>query len=288
MPEPTTGRTALSPAKQSLLAQRLRRAQTVTDAIRPREPGQRPPVSSSQEGLWFIEQMAPGTTAYTVAVGCSLRGELDISALEGAFAAVTGRHEALRMAFPAGPDGAPVVVIAEPAAPGLRVIDMTANGGPAADQQGALHRAAVDFAAEPLDLATGPLFRQALIRADAGHHVLVLAVHHIIADGWAVELLVQEILAAYDALCAGRPMALPELPVQYGDYAVWQRERLADSRWAASVSYWRGQLAELPSLDVSASMRPAEQSFLGANHRFELDPELTACGTPERAAPAPP
>jgi amino acid adenylation domain-containing protein len=275
MPDPASARAALSPAKQTLLAQRLRRAQTAADAIRPRDAGQQPVLSSSQEGLWFIEQMTPGTTAYTVAVGCSLLGDLNVSALEGALAAVTARHEALRMTFPAGPDGAPVVVIAAPTAPELRVIDMTVIGGPAACEQGALQEAAADFAAEPLDLAAGPLFRPALIRAGVGHHVLVLAVHHIIADGWAVELLTREILTAYDALSAGRRAALPELPVQFGDYAVWQRERLAGPQLAGSVSYWRNQLADLPTLDLSASARPAEQSFLGANYRFEIDPALT-------------
>jgi amino acid adenylation domain-containing protein len=274
MPEPAAARAALSSDRQTLLAQRLRRAQTAAGAIRPREPGRRPPLSSSQEGLWFVEQMTPGTAAYTVAVGCSLRGELNRSALEGALAAVTTRHEALRMRFPAGPDGAPVVIIAAPTAPELRLIDMAA-AGPAADERGVLQQAAADFTAEPLDLASGPLFRHALIRADAGHHVLVLALHHIIADGWAVELLTREILDAYDALSTGRPLALPALPVQFGDYAVWQRERLASSQLAASISYWRDQLAELPSLDVSAGVRPAEQSFLGADYSFELGRELT-------------
>jgi amino acid adenylation domain-containing protein len=277
MPDPVRSRTALSPAKQALLAQRLQRARTSDQAFRPRPPGQAPPLSSGQEGLWFVDRLAPGSTAYSIPLGWRLRGDLDVSALAGTLREIRGRHEALRMRFPAGPDGAPATVIDDPSPVALPLIDLTSLQLDRNEQVLRAASAAAEVAAEPFDLAAGPLIRQALIRIADDDHVLVLVLHHIVADGWSVEILAREIWALYDQLRQGRTPELPDLPVQFGDFAVWEAERLSGSALEPAMAYWRDQLADVPALELTvAGLRPPEQSFDGALHEFELEPDLAA------------
>jgi amino acid adenylation domain-containing protein len=136
---------------------------------------------------------------------------------------------------------------------------------------------ASEVEAEPFDLAAGPLIRSALIRMADDDHVLVLVLHHIIADGWSVEILAREIWAIYAQLCAGGAPELPALPVQFGDFAAWEAGRLSASALEPGMVYWRDQLADVPALELTvANPRPPKQSFDGASHEFELEPELTA------------
>jgi amino acid adenylation domain-containing protein len=276
MPDSSGSTVALSPAKQALLARRLQRAGTSGPTVRPRQPGQAPPLSSGQESLWFLDRLVPGSTAYSISSGWRLSGDLDRPALAQALRAVTGRHEALRMRFPAGPDGAPVMLIDDQSRVELTLIDLASLRS---DGSSLLRStsAAAEVAAEPFDLAAGPLIRSALIRIADDDHVLVLVLHHIIADGWSVEILAREIWAVYGQLTRGDAPELPDLPIQFGDFAAWEAERLSSPVLESGLSYWRDQLADLPALQLTAaSQRPPEQTFDGALHEFELEPGLAA------------
>ncbi|MGA4987029.1 amino acid adenylation domain-containing protein [Nonomuraea bangladeshensis] len=253
----------LSPAKQALLAQRLRRRAAAT-TVPPRPPGTPPPLSHAQERLWFLEQYAPGTAAYTVSCTARVTGELDEGALRRAVREVAARHESLRSRFTTAEDGTPQLVIDPEPAPEFLV---AAAGTP--EEARTLVSAEL---ARPFDLATGPLLRVLLIRlpSDAGDdHVLMLAAHHAVADGWSWDVVLGELFT----LLADRE---PEpLPVQYGDYALWQRERTGSAAYRADVDYWRAQLAGVPALELPTDLpRPAEQTFAGAAHGFRLDAEL--------------
>lgn len=171
-----------------------------------------------------MEQFAPGTAAYNIPVARRLRGPLDRPALQRALDAVLARHETLRSRYPSTDDGRPVLEIAEPGPFALRTADAAG-----VEEAG---RLVDELAAEPFDLVTGPLVNAALIRLADDDHVLLLVVHHSVSDGWSSEVLVSEMLRGYAAYASGRPDPLPELPVQYGDFAVWQRERLTGARLA--------------------------------------------------------
>ncbi|MGP4097981.1 amino acid adenylation domain-containing protein [Nonomuraea sp. KM90] len=258
--------TGLSPAKQALLAQRLRR-RTATTTIPPRPEGTAPPLSHAQERLWFLEQYVPGTPAYTVSCTARVRGELDHDALRRAVHEVAARHESLRSRFVTSDDGMPRVVIDPVAAPEFWT---TSAGSP--EEARALVSAVL---ARPFDLAAGPLLRVLLVRlgpADhAADHVLMLAAHHAVADGWSWDVVLNELFALHD----GKPLAAP--PVQYGDYALWQRERVGTPGYLADVDYWRRQLSGVPPLELPTDLpRPAEQAFAGAAHGFRLDAGLVS------------
>ena len=170
---------------------------------------------------WFMEQYAPGTAAYAIPIAVRLRGPFDVSALQRAIGGLISRHEALRMTFPATVDGRPEARVAEAAEVPLVVVAPPAGG---TRQVYDVLRAA---AAEPFDLATGPLLRALLTSLADDDHVLVLAGHHIVGDGWSSDVLVRELVELYRAAVTGRPAELAELPIQYGDFARWQREQLA-------------------------------------------------------------
>ncbi|MDF5754047.1 non-ribosomal peptide synthetase/MFS transporter [Spongiactinospora sp. TRM90649] len=250
--------TTLSPDKKAVLAQRLRR-RTKVRAIDPREPGTEPPPTPAQERLWFLEQYRPGTAAYTIPLVVRVRGHLDGPTLEAALAGVADRHESLRMRFPTDDDGRPGVVIDPQPRVELVVTE-------AVDEAGA-HAIGAELLARTFDLAGGPLWRAALITIAPGDHLLVLAVHHIVADGWSADVILREVLT----LCGGG--ALEEPGAQYGDYALWERAR----DHGGELGYWRDRLDGLPALDLPTDLsRPAEQSSAGAGHEFRIDADLAA------------
>ena len=249
----------LSPAKQALLAQRLRRgAVEAQRRIIPVRPAGDPPLSHAQERLWFLEQFAPGTGQLTIRVSLRLRGQLDVAALDAALDAITASHDALRMRYPATWDGQPRVVIADDAALPLTIRD--------SPDEAAAHALVADFMAAPFDLAVGPVARALLVRLGAGDHVLALAMHHIAADGWSVDLLLRELFARID----GRTTDAPE--VGYGDYAAWQRGLDLPSH---DLEFWKKQLVGLEPLDLPADRpRPPERTYAGAAWGFALDAGL--------------
>ncbi|MBX6381891.1 MAG: amino acid adenylation domain-containing protein, partial [Microbispora sp.] len=224
----------------------------------PRPPGTRPPLSHAQERLWFLEQYAPGTTAYTVAFAVRLEGgEIDETALERALIEVARRHESLRTRFVTTDDGTPEIVLDDEPSVGFRL-----TGDPAAVQE-ELNR--------PFDLATGPLLRALLVRLGAREHVLLLTMHHAVTDGWSCDIVMEELLALHEAYRTGTDAGLAPPPVQYGDYALWERGRTYDD----DIRYWRERLAGLPPLELPTDLpRPPEQGPAGAAHTFVLDREL--------------
>ncbi|MFC4586112.1 non-ribosomal peptide synthetase/MFS transporter [Sphaerisporangium corydalis] len=255
----------LSAGKQALLAQRLRRRpQARAEHLIPRRaPGLAPPLSYAQERLWFMDQLVPGAAAYTIVLTLRLRGPLDADALEAAVVQVADRHEALRTRFPAGDDGRPAAVVEDSA--GVRPARAKAGS-----EQEARELVAA-LAAEPFDLAAGPLLRPLLVRLDAEDHVLALAVHHIACDGWSCDLLTSEILTRYETAMRGEgaeAVTGERGALDYGDFAVWQRR---EQEAGGDLAYWSGRLAGLPPLDVFTDHpRPARQTFAGAAHGFRL------------------
>ncbi|MGY0234389.1 amino acid adenylation domain-containing protein [Longispora urticae] len=253
---------ALSAAKRALLERRLHGARTaVADGIPRRAPGN-PPLSYAQERVWFMEQLAPGTVAYTIPVVRRLGGPLDADALGRALDALVARHEVLRTRYPATEDGVPVAHVEPVVRVELRRAVGDADARVLAETE------------EPFDLAEGPVLRALLVELGPEEHVLVLTVHHIACDGWSVDVLTGELFADYAAFAAGDPSPVAEPAVQYGDFAAWQRGRTADR--AGDMDYWRAQLTGLEPLALPTDRaRPAEQTYVGAAHGFTVDAALT-------------
>jgi amino acid adenylation domain-containing protein len=233
------------------------------------------PLSFAQRRLWFLDQLSPGSPVYNIPYALSLEGRLDAGALEAALTEVVRRHEALRTAFPSL-DGEPYQAIA-PADPSpLPIVDLQGLEEPI---RGAEAAALLEKDSQrPFDLETGPLFRSALLRLAPERHSLLLTMHHIVSDGWSMEVLLRELTALYEAFAADRPSPLPELPVQYADFAVWQRQWLSGEALSRQLEYWRRQLAGSPAgLDLPTDFpRPALQTFNGATRSAELPAELSS------------
>src|SRR6185369_13402796 len=175
--------------------------------------------------LWFLDQLEPGTATYNVPFGIRLSGQLDVGALERAISEVVRRHETLRTRF-VEEDGTARQVIAEGAAVALPLIDLSSR--PEAEQEAEVQRLAGIEGEQAFDLAQGQLWRVRLLRLRAAEHVLLFTMHHIVSDAWSMNILTREVSTLYSAYVAGREPALAELPIQYADYAVWQREWLQD------------------------------------------------------------
>ncbi|HEX9936859.1 MAG TPA: amino acid adenylation domain-containing protein [Longimicrobium sp.] len=231
------------------------------------------PLSLAQQRLWFLEQLGGLGSTYHFPMRRRLRGPLDRAALERALAEIVRRHETLRTTF-AEVDGEPVQVIAPFVGFALPVDDLSGLGE--ADREAAVRRRAGEEAARPFDLAAGPLFRAALLRLGAEDHVLLLSMHHIVSDGWSTGVIYRELSALYAAYREGRESPLSELPVQYADYAVWQREQVEGEVLERQLSYWRERLAGAPELlELPADHpRPTVRSYRGETVPVELSPEL--------------
>jgi amino acid adenylation domain-containing protein len=231
------------------------------------------PLSYAQQRLWFFEQFQPETSVYTQATAVRLSGELDVEALRRTLSEIVARHEVLRTTF-AVVAGEAIQVIGPPADLPLPVTDL---GHLPDDEREAevLARAAAETA-RGFDLERGPLLRLGLLRLGAREHVLLFACHHIVSDGWSIGVFLSELSALYPAFRAGLPSPLPALPVQYADYAAWQRAWLQDEVFDRQLAYWRNQLADLPILAVPTDRpRPAVQSFRGATLTFDLPADLS-------------
>jgi amino acid adenylation domain-containing protein len=241
------------------------------------------PVSYAQERLWFLDQLEPGSPAYNVVAAYRLTGPLDVDALEQALQEVVRRHEALRTTFTAV-DGQPVQVIHSQlqrhSDGALAVVDLAhlerhSDGAEAEARRlmGLERRAA-------FNLEEGPLLRASLLRLGAEEHILLLSVHHIVTDGWSMGILRRELSALYHAFSKGQPSPLPELAIQYADYATWQREWLQGQVLEAQLAYWLAHLHPLPpALDLPADhQRPPIQTFHGSTRTFCIPQALTgAC-----------
>ncbi len=230
-------------------------------------------LSFSQQRLWFLAQLPGASEAYHMPLALRLRGPLDPAALARALDALTARHEVLRTRFVATA-GTPFQVV-DPPDTGFALRSQDLSGSPDAEER--LAELAREAAAEPFDLAAGPLARGRLITLGADHHALLLTLHHIVSDGWSMTVLTRELGELYAAFRRGEESPLPPLPVQYADYAAWQRQWLAEDGPDEDGDYWRTALAGAPALlEVPADRpRPAEQDYRGGSVPIELGPELT-------------
>src|SRR5271165_131568 len=230
------------------------------------------PTSFGQRRLWFLDQVTPGTPAYNLARAFRLTGSLDQTALAEALQLVASRHESLRTIFAPADDDVIQVVLSEPNFD-LPVLDFT--GLPAAQREQAALRIAGEEASKPFDLSTGPLLRGKLLRIGSGDHILVLVIHHIITDGWSMNLLFHEMGELYAGLVAGRQAQLPTLNLQYSDYSRWQRTSITGDFLAGEINYWKKKLqgAETVLQLPTDRPRPGAHSGRGKTIQFDLSHE---------------
>ncbi|AKN74586.1 hypothetical protein QR97_36995 [Streptomyces sp. PBH53] len=266
---------ALSAERRALLTLELarRRAATNRPVRRPR-PGPEPrfPLSYAQERLWFLDQADPGTTAYVMPGGMRLRGPLDPEALGRALTEIVRRHEALRTTFPAE-GGKPEQCIGRPRPVPLPVTDLR-TAAPQ-DREAAVAECCRAEAVRPFDLTRDLMLRARLLRLADDDHVLLLSLHHIAADGWTLDVLKHEIGVLYNAFRQGTEHDLPELEVQYADYAVWQRDWLGQGLLREQLTYWRERLEDTPVLELPADFPgAAERTWRGASVPFTVPARL--------------
>jgi amino acid adenylation domain-containing protein len=227
------------------------------------------PLSFAQQRLWFIGQLDPGNSTYNIPAAVRLRGSLNLSALERSVNEIVKRHEALRTTFPMV-DGRPVQLIAPTLIMTLPVIDLREL--PESERETEVQRLVAEEARKPFDFAVGPLVRITLVRVGEEEHVGLLTMHHIVSDGWSTGILIREMALLYDAFSSGRSSPLPELPIQYADFAHWQRQWLQGEILETQVGYWKEQLGGSPPLLELPTdhSRPPMQTFRGARQSFLL------------------
>ncbi|MDK3025010.1 amino acid adenylation domain-containing protein [Cupriavidus taiwanensis] len=221
------------------------------------------PLSYAQQRQWFLHRFAPDSAAYHISSRVDLRGELDIGALQAAFAMLARRHEALRTVFLADPDGKVRQHVRAEASIELPLTDLSA------DPTSADARAAA-IAEAPFDLGSAPLLRVHLLRLGAAHHRLVLAMHHIVSDGWSMQLLIDELAAAYRAQRTGQPLPLAKQDIGYTDYAVWQRNWLEAGEQARQLAWWRQALDGAPGVLALPADRPRPAAAAYHAQRCEI------------------
>ncbi|MBT1186223.1 amino acid adenylation domain-containing protein [Streptomyces sp. CJ_13] len=234
------------------------------------------PVAASfaQERLWFLSQLAPESRQYNFPYFVRMTGALDVATLERTLTEVTGRHEVLRTLI-ASDEGHPVQVILPRAEVRLPVVDLSALSPETRERQAS--RLAFEQYDQPIDLAEPPVVRLTLLRLSPEEHILLITTHHLVVDGWSVGLLMKELTQCYAALAAGHSPNLPELPVQYADYALWQRALKDDGYFEPMLRYWEGQLAgiqELKGLPLDRP-RPSRPSHQGDGWGFRVSDDAT-------------
>lgn len=243
--------------------------------LKPQQRGSTLPLSYAQERLWFLDQLGLVGPAYNVPMALRLEGSLNVAALEQSFAELIRRHESLRTRFESTA-GNPIQVIDSPASFDLEVRDL--SGLDEKDKALQVQQLSSEEANTPFDLARGPLLRSSLLKLEQQEHVLLLTMHHIVSDGWSLSVLNRELGALYGAYSQGQPSPLPELPVQYADYAIWQRQWLRGEILEQQLQFWSGQLSGAPPrLQLPTDRaRPEVASFRGALLGFELSAALLA------------
>src|SRR5689334_4591622 len=231
------------------------------------------PLSYAQQRLWFIHQLDPDSPAYNIPLAVRLKGQLDVDALRATLTEIVHRHEALRTTFVVR-DGQPHQLIRPAAKLELPITDLTN----VADREREVQRIAEAEARLPFDLERGPLLRVRLLQVADEEQVLLVTMHHIVSDGWSMGVLVKEVATLYTAFAKGEASPLEELPIQYADYAVWQREWLRGEVLERQLEYWREQLAgAAPVLELPSDRpRPAVQSFRGSYEPVTVSAAVTA------------
>jgi amino acid adenylation domain-containing protein len=231
------------------------------------------PLSSTQQGLWFLSQLAKGSAFYNIPVAVRLSGPLNLRALEQSLSAIVSRHESLRTRF-VTVAGRPAQVVMPPRPLTPEVVEV--SGSDESSREAELLRLAGQAARRPFDLSEERLVRATLFRLGENECVLLILIHHIVADGWSVGVLMRELTELYDAYSEGSPASLPELKIQYADYVMWQRELLESEEVKRQLTYWKRQLGgDIPVLELpSEQARPAAASHRGATERFHISREV--------------
>ncbi len=273
MSDLSTSKEKGTPPRLSTVLDRLReKRKTVAPGIgrRPRDPAG-VPLSFAQQRIWFMEQLEPGTAIYNIPVAMTLTGRLDVAALARSLGESVRRHEALCTVFRTV-EGQPVQVIGPPAPVAVPVVDLT---GPSLAGRAVSPLMLAD-ARRTFDLENGPLLRATLLRLGPEHHVLLVSLHHLVGDAWSVAVLLQELIAHYSAALAGKAAILPELPLQYPDFALWQRDWLQGEVLERYLTTWRRRLADSPPvLDLPTDRpRPARRSNAGRRIPLHLSAAL--------------
>ena len=230
-------------------------------------------LSYAQQRMWLLWQLEPASGAYNLPGAVRLRGALDVAALEQAFVSLVERHETLRSVFIQQADERLVLA---PAPQWPQVAHLDLSGMAEADREQQVHELAQQQALQPFDLTQGPLLRITLLKLKADEHVLLLTLHHIVSDGWSMNVLIEEFSQLYAAHLHKQAPALPALAIQYSDYALWQRRWLEAGEQQRQLTYWLEQLGnDHPALELPLDHpRPAQPGYRGRRHEFALDPAL--------------
>jgi amino acid adenylation domain-containing protein/non-ribosomal peptide synthase protein (TIGR01720 family) len=259
-------------------AQRIEELRSLATDLSQPAPGpvdryQELPLSFAQQRLWFMDQLEPGNPFYNMPAAVHLKGPLDIANLNRCLEEIVCRHEVLRTIFVTR-HGTPTQVITPPEPPTLPVVDLTHWPADERTHQGVA--VARREAQRPFDLSRGPLFRPTLVRLGDEEYILVLTMHHIISDAWSLAIFTRELAALYQAFSLERPSPLPDLLLQYADYALWQRQWSQGKVVQDQLDYWKQRLANLPALELPTDHpRPAVQRFDGGQQPFTLSLPLT-------------
>lgn len=269
---------ALSPEKRALLERKLKQQSTrdsKTDTIPRRATNDAPPLSFAQQRLWFLDQLEPDRATYNIPFAVRLQGPLDVNAFRHAVNALVERHEVLRTTF-TNRDGNPIQTVSQQLTLPFPILDL--QSWSESEREAEALRLAEQEVRLPFDLAHGPLLRTLLVQIGNEDYLLVITMHHIISDGWSMSVFTRELGCFYDALSNGRAPTLPSLPIQYADFAVWQRQQLQGEGLTQEVTYWKQQLSEAPPLLPLPTdyPRPAQQSYRGARYAFTVLPIVTA------------
>ena len=264
-----------APERRALVDELLRRKgiRRGAEAGIPRRPQFSPcELSFAQQRLWLMAELKPLSAAYNIPLRLRLRGALDLEAVAFCLQALLARHEALRTSFGVV-DGEPRQIVYEAVDIDVPVIDL--GRLPASVREHAARRLAREEGRRVFDLSRAPLLRTTVIRLDAGDHVVMLTMHHILSDGWSMSVLARELCLLYVARTARQPLTLPPLPVQYADFAVWQRARLRGDAFERMVTFWKEKLADLPTTQVPTDRpKPARRSGRGSSQTLPLSPVL--------------
>ena len=267
----------LSPQRRAVLERLLRERNSPTQSLAqifPRIGAGPVPLSYAQQRLWFLDQLMPGTNLFNLSLAHRIADQVDPAVLESSLNEIVRRHEALRTTFRAV-NGEPFQMVAPSSWIALRLVDLSSK--PASLREAAALALASEEAQRPFDLERGPLLRTTLARMDKEEYVFLLTIHHIISDAWSTGVFWQELTKIWDAFAEGKPSPLPDLPIQYADFAVWQRDWLRGPALEEQLAYWREQLAGMAALQLPTDRpRPEIQSMRGAALRVAISPEVIA------------
>jgi amino acid adenylation domain-containing protein len=279
MSDVSTRLASLSQEERAALVMRLKRKtqrteNTVADVITRRDNGTDAPLSFAQQRLWFLYQLDPGNAAYHVPLYHYLLGQLDITAFERSLNEIVLRHEVLRTVFKEK-NGATVQIVLPSLRVELPVIDL--SGFSESETEREVERLIEAESAQPFSLEDGPLLRAKLLKISEDKHGLLLVIHHIVTDGWSMNIFMSELVALYEAFSTGGPSPLQELSLQYRDFATWQRESITGERLEKQIAYWKDQLSgDLPVLELPTDRpRPSHMTYSGADEWFDVTQSLT-------------